>query len=459
MGQFAPSNLRIFHQTKGQVLHPGYRNWNVVSRRRRPTCPGSRIRRIRSRPRQGSVPISRPVNGDEFDVVVVGGGAAGLFCAATAGRRGRRVVVLEHNARLGNKILISGGGRCNFTNLGATAAQFVTHGSPHFAKSALARYTPADFLALVERHGIAWHEKKLGQLFCDHSSRQILQLLERECADAGVIIRTGCRIERLAPGSGTGPARWEIATPSGPLRATSLVIATGGLSFPKLGATPFGYRVAEQFGIAVVPPRPGLVPVTWGATDLADYGGLSGLSIDSETQAGPDTPVFRENLLFTHRGLSGPAILQVSSHRAPNEPFGVNLLPGIESLDWLVARQRGGQTARQALREAWPERFATAWCARHAPDRPLAQWSRRELEEFATRLRRWTLQPAGDEGYPKAEVTVGGINTAELSSKTLECRRVPGLFFIGEVVDVTGWLGGYNFQWAWSSGHAAGEAA
>jgi predicted Rossmann fold flavoprotein len=400
----------------------------------------------------------RPVNVGEYDVIVVGGGAAGLFCAATAGKRGRRVALLEHNPRLGNKILISGGGRCNFTNRGATAANYVTSGSPHFAKSAFARYTPADFLALVERHGIAWHERKWGQLFCDQSSRQILQLLEHECADAAVTIRTGCRVAGVERLPGEGTYRWELATSQGPLRAQSLVIATGGLSFPKLGATPFGYQVADQFGLKRVPPRPGLVPLTWNPADLATYGELTGLTLDVAAQAGPETPIFRENLLFTHRGVSGPVVLQVSSQRQPGEAVRINLLPDLDVATWLTDRTRGTQTLKQAVRGLWPERFATAWCARHAPERPFAQLSRRDLESLATALTAWPLNPAGDEGYPKAEVTVGGVETAELSSKTLESRRQPGLFFIGEVVDMTGWLGGYNFQWAWSSGHAAGQA-
>ena len=399
---------------------------------------------------------------DRFDVIVIGAGAAGLFCAATAGGRGRRVLLLEHNARPGNKILISGGGRCNFTNLGATAAQYVTSGSPHFLKSAFARYTPADFLALVERHGIAWHEKKLGQLFCDHSSKQILQMLEEECADAGVNLRVNCRgiaVERRVHGTEpNAPADYVVSSSLGTFTSPALVIATGGLAFPKLGATPLGYQIAGQFGIRVVPPRPGLVPLTFGTGDQAAYAELSGLAFDCETRAGSDAPHFRENLLFTHRGLSGPAILQISSYMAPGDSFQVDLLPGRSALDLLRNSQRGGQTARQALRGLWPDRFLQLWTSHHANETPLAQWPRRDLEALAERVHGWTLTPSGDEGYPKAEVTVGGVDTLELSSKTLECRRVPGLHFIGEVVDVTGWLGGYNFQWAWASGYAAGHA-
>lgn len=392
---------------------------------------------------------------------MIGGGAAGLFCAATAGARGRRVLLLEHNSRPGNKILISGGGRCNFTNTGATAAQYVTSGSPHFLKSALARYTPADFLALVERHGIAWHEKKLGQLFCDQSSKQILQLLEDECADAGVETRVNCRgitVERAALNPGAPPTDFTVRSSLGVFTAGSLVIATGGLSFPKLGATPFGYRIAEQFGVRLVAPRAGLVPLTFGSEDQAAFVELSGLSIDCEVRTTPEAPRFRENLLFTHRGLSGPAILQISSYLTAGDSMQVDLLPGRSALDLLRGPGRGGMTARQALRGVWPDRFLQLWTSRYATESPLAQWPRRDLEAFAGRVHGWTLTPTGDEGYPKAEVTVGGVDTAELSSKTLECRRAPGLHFIGEVVDVTGWLGGYNFQWAWASGHAAGQA-
>jgi hypothetical protein len=395
----------------------------------------------------------------DLDVIVLGGGAAGLFCARVAGLNGRRVAVLEHQSRPGNKILISGGGRCNFTNLGATAANYVTHGSPHFPKSALARYTPADFLRLVEQHGIAWHEKKLGQLFCDQSSRQILALLEAECADIGARIHTGCRIASVTQSHPTDLRPWEVVTSQGTFRASSVVVAVGALSFPKLGATPFGYDLARQFDLRVIDPRPGLVPLTWNPGDSAVFAELSGLAIECEAQAGQDTPRFKEAVLFTHRGLSGPAILQVSSQREPGSPIHLNLLPGIDIPAWLTDRQRFTQTPRQALRTVWPDRLAQAWCSRGIPDRPLAQLSKRDLEALGRKLGQWTIQPAGDEGYPKAEVTLGGVDTAELSSKTMESRKAPGLFFIGEVVDITGWLGGYNFQWAWASGHAAGSAA
>jgi hypothetical protein len=406
----------------------------------------------------------------DFDAIVIGGGAAGLFCARTAGLLGRRVVVLEHNPRLGNKILISGGGRCNFTNTGASPANYITSGSPHFVKSALARFTPQHFLALVEQHGIQWHEKKLGQLFCDHSSKQILQLLEDECRDAGVEIRLGCKIlstERAAapglPAPGSSPTDktatpWEVVTNQGRFVAPSLVIATGALSFPKLGATPFGYDLARRFGIRIVPPRPGLVPLTFSPNDLAAYSELSGIAFDCEARGGQESPAFRENVLFTHRGLSGPSILQASSYWNPGQTVFLNLLPGQDALQFLESRKAGGRDLKAALRGLFPERFLQIFCGRHGGNRPLTQLPQRELVQLATHLSQWQFLPAGDEGYPKAEVTVGGIDTAELSSKTLEARNVPGLFFIGEVVDITGWLGGYNFQWAWSSGHAAAQA-
>jgi hypothetical protein len=404
-----------------------------------------------------------PGTSTETDVIVIGGGAAGLFCARTAGLRGRRVVLLEHNGRCGNKILISGGGRCNFTNLGATPANYVTHGSPHFLKSSFARYMPQDFLALVERHGIKWHEKKLGQLFCDLSSKQILQMLEEECRDADVELRVNCRIESIDdPAPDTNPScegpRWRVRTSRGTVTGQSLVIASGGLSFPNLGATPFGYEIATRFGLQLIRPRPGLVPFTWGPADRDRFAALSGLSLDCVAAAGPNAPSFRENLLFTHRGLSGPAILQISSHWNAGESVTLDLLPGVRALDLFAANRSGGREVKTALRTVLPERFVQAWCAIHAPERPIAQLPQRDLDRLAQSLNAWQIRPAGDEGYPKAEVTVGGIATSELSSQTLESRRVPGLFFVGEVVDVTGWLGGYNFQWAWASGHAAGQA-
>ena len=394
------------------------------------------------------------------DVIIIGGGAAGLFCASVAGRRGRRVLLLEHRARLGSKILISGGGRCNFTNLGATAGNYVTSGSPHFPKSALARFTPEDFLALVEQRGIAWHERKHRQLFCDHSSKQILNLLESACQETGVTVRLNCRVLSRADGPGWQVERtdvgFRVVTSEGVFTAASLVIATGGLSFPQLGASPFGHELAGQFGLRVTPTRPGLVPLIWAPADREIFAPLSGIAIDAVMSLRSGAASFREALLFTHRGLSGPATLQVSNHWLPGEPVRVNLLPGHSAADLLLAHRTGGRGVKAALRQLLPERLVQAWCERHAPAKPIAQLSRVELDALSRNLHAWEITPAGDEGYPKAEVTVGGVDTAELSSKTFECRRVPGLYFIGEVVDVTGWLGGYNFQWAWASGQAAG---
>jgi len=388
------------------------------------------------------------------DVLIIGAGAAGLMCGITAGRRGRAVTVLDHAARLGNKILISGGGRCNFTNTGVSSDNYVTSGNPHFCKSALARFTPAEFVALVEKHGIPWHEKKLGQLFCDTSSRQIVDLLHTECASAGVAIRLNCQAGPIRK-----PDRFVVDSNLGTFECNSLVVATGGLSFPKLGATPFGYQVAEQFGLRVVSPRPGLVPLSLDGNEWAPFRDLSGLSIEVIARVASADVRFRENLLFTHRGLSGPAVLQISNHLRDGEPLHLDLLPDHPALELLSTRRNSRQELRNLLGQWLPQRFVEAWCARFAPSRPLNAISKGDLETVAARLNDWVVQPTGNEGYAKAEVTLGGVDTTELSSKTMESRKVPGLYFIGEVVDVTGWLGGYNFQWAWASGHAAGEAA
>jgi predicted Rossmann fold flavoprotein len=382
------------------------------------------------------------------DVLIIGAGAAGLMCAIEAGKRGRRVTVLEHNERVGLKIAISGGGRCNFTNLGASPDNFLS-ANPDFCKSALARYTPWDFIALVEKHRIPYHEKKLGQQFCDTSSRAIIEMLLAECAAAGVEIRTHCRVTEVRRSD-----RFHLETSSGPLDSAALVIATGGLSFPKLGATDFGYRLARQFGLKLTEIRPGLVPLTFAAADQPLHA-LSGLSVPVVARhAGAE---FRENLLFTHRGLSGPAILQISSYWREGGAIRFDLLPDESAADLLPRARREALDPVTLLSQHWPRRFAEAWCARHAPAKSLAHFTTAEQASLTTLLHAWPLTFSGTEGYPKAEVTLGGIDTAELSSKTMEARRVPGLFFIGEVVDVTGWLGGYNFQWAWASGHAAGQ--
>lgn len=386
----------------------------------------------------------------EFDVVVVGGGAAGLMCAFEAGKRGRKVALLEHNEAVGRKIQISGGGRCNFTNLEATAANYLG-GNRDFCKSALARFTPWDMVALVEKHGIRYHEKKLGQQFCDTSSREIIDMLLRECRQAGVEIITGCRISEV-----TKPERFRLATSVGMVESAALVVATGGLSFPKLGATDFGYRIARQFGLKITGLRPGLVPLTWDAGERDRYGSLSGVSLP--VVARNRGVSFTENLLFTHRGISGPAVLQISSYWQEGEALTFDLMPGTTASEWLRSRRGEKADIATLLSREWPKRVAEIWAERYAAKKPLAQWNSAELGTFAQALNAWSFKPGGTEGYAKAEVTLGGVDTGELSSKTMEARKVPGLFFIGEVVDVTGWLGGYNFQWAWASAVAAARA-
>ena len=386
-----------------------------------------------------------------YDVIVIGGGAAGLMCAFTAGRRGRRVALLEHNARVGLKIAISGGGRCNFTNLFAAPENYLSS-RPRFCVSALARYRPEDFIALVEKHRIPFHEKKQGQLFCDFSSRQVIEMFLAECAIAGVEVHCGCRVVSVEK-----PGRFSLGTNRGLLECDSLVIATGGLSLPRLGASDFGYRIAEQFGISLTETRPGLVPFIFSDEEQALFAPLSGVSLPVVARVNRAT--FSEAMLITHRGLSGPAILQVSSYWRTGEEVTLDLLPQHAGAEWLLAQRATKIILEDLLAREWPARFAAVWSGRYARPIPLQQTRTAELEQLARLLHRWPIRPAATEGYAKAEVTVGGVDTGELSSKTMEARRVPGLYFIGEVVDVTGWLGGYNFQWAWASGHAAGEAA
>ena len=386
------------------------------------------------------------------DVVVIGAGAAGLMCARVAARRGRSVIVLERAGRIGNKILISGGGRCNFTNLHAGPDNYLSS-NPDFCKSALARFSPGDFIALVEGHGIAYHEKKLGQLFCDHSSRDIVEMLRLECDEGGVQFQTSTEvlsIKRAADG-------FAVETSRGPLEARRLVVATGGLSLPKLGATDFAYRIARQFHLKVLPVRAGLVPFTFSGEDLAFCRALSGLSTACAVQL-DNGANFAEQFLFTHRGLSGPAMLQISSYWQPGVPLRIDLFPEGDARSWLEENRDSGAQLNTLLARRMPERLATAWAAHFAPLRPLRSYPAPALDGIARRLEGWSLQPAGTEGYATAEVTVGGIDTRELHSKTMEARTVAGLHFIGEAVDVTGWLGGYNFQWAWASGHACGLA-
>jgi predicted Rossmann fold flavoprotein len=382
------------------------------------------------------------VNGQAFDVVVAGAGAAGLMCAVRAGQRGRKVLLLEHADKVGKKILISGGGRCNFTNLGSRPEAFLSN-NPHFAKSALARYTQHDFIALVEKHGIAWHEKTLGQLFCDGSARQIVAMLLAEAEAVGVDVRVAHRITGIEKSD-----RFTVRTDHGDFDAASVVLATGGLSIPKMGATGFAHDIARRFGLAVTETRPGLVPFTARVPDIA------GVSLDVVASVGRTS--FREAMLFTHRGLSGPAILQISSYWRPGQEIAVDLLPDRDAATFLKGRKqlRPKAELRNIVGDLMPDRLALAL----APEGVIGERRDRDLETLAAELKRWHVTPTGTEGYAKAEVTVGGIDTADLSSKTMEAKKVPGFYAIGEAVDVTGWLGGYNFQWAWSSGWAAGEA-
>jgi predicted Rossmann fold flavoprotein len=383
-------------------------------------------------------------------VLVIGAGAAGLMCAIEAGKRGRRVAVLEHNSQIGRKILISGGGRCNFTNLHTGAEHFLSN-NPHFAKSALARFTPQDFVALVRRRGIAYHEKTAGQLFCDGSAREIVELLEAECAAAGVRIETARAVRSVQKAEG-----FEVVDNRETWQAQSLVIATGGLSIPKIGATPFGYSIAAQFGLRVLPCRPALVPLTLGRADQAKFSALAGVSTDVTARAGGQA--FRDKMLFTHRGLSGPAVLQASSYWSAGEALEIDLLPGVDLISAMRQKRTAGDGSQvRTLAGQWlPNRLAERW---FGDSKPVAALSDREIAGIAEALHSWRVMPAGTEGYEKAEVTAGGVDTAELSSKSMEARRVPGLYFIGEVVDVTGQLGGFNFQWAWASGFAAGQYA
>ena len=387
-----------------------------------------------------------------YDVVIVGGGAAGLMCAIEAGRRGRSVLVVERAERCGKKILMSGGGRCNFTNLHVEPERYLG-ANPHFHKSALARYTQWDFIALVDTHGIAWHEKELGQLFCDGSSKQIVAMLLDECARAGVRIEVASEVERVER-RGAG---FELATTLGPIACDSLVIASGGLSIPKMGATGFGHRLARRFGHTVHDTRAGLVPFTLDAPTLAQYRDLKGVSLPVAARAGGAH--FAAGMLFTHRGISGPAMLQVSSYWREGEAVAVDLLPALDAAEWLAARktERPDAELHNALAERLPRRLAQRLCERALPSRPLRHLRDRDLRAFGRALNDWRFEPDGTEGYRTAEVTLGGVSTDELSSTTMASKRVPGLYFIGEVVDVTGHLGGFNFQWAWASGHVAGQ--
>jgi predicted Rossmann fold flavoprotein len=386
---------------------------------------------------------------DEFDVAILGAGAAGLMCAIEAGKRGRRVVVLERADRIGKKILISGGGRCNFTNLYCTPENFLS-ANPHFCKSALARYTPEDFVALVEKYRIPYHEKHKGQLFCDGSAREIVAMLEQGCRGAGVEMVTAAKIREV----GKRGEEFRFAVEGAEYGSEKLVVATGGLSIPKIGATAFGYDLARQFGLKIVDCLPGLVPLTFGKKDLESYGDLAGVSADTVTSY--DSQEFHDKMLITHRGLSGPAILQISSYWRSGDAITIDLAPGRNLTAPLrcVTGGRDAAAAKNAFRAVLPQRFADRWLEINKPK----DWTNHSLAELEHGVHHWQVIPGATEGYEKAEVTAGGVDTNELSAKTMESRKVPGLFFIGEVVDVTGQLGGFNFQWAWASGYCAGQA-
>ena len=392
------------------------------------------------------------VGAHPFDAIILGGGAAGLLCAIEAGKRGRRVAVLEHADKIGKKILISGGGRCNFTNIYCRPEHFLS-ANPHFAKSALARYTPSDFISLVKQHRIPYHEKTLGQLFCDRSARDITEMLETECRLAGVPIILNCEVREVMR-----TTEFVVHTRKGEYRAPALIVATGGLSVPKAGASSFGYDLARQFDLKIEETRPGLVPLVLGPEDRSRYCDLTGIS--AEVIAGSNRHSFREKMLVTHKGLSGPAILQISSYWNKGKAISIDLAPDRDATAAVrSSKVRTTAAIRSALQQILPNRFATRWLELHAPAfSQSALWSNRALAELERQLHRWAVTPADTEGYAKAEVTAGGVDTDELSPKTMESKKLPGLFFIGEVVDVTGHLGGFNFQWAWASGAAAGRA-
>jgi predicted Rossmann fold flavoprotein len=385
-----------------------------------------------------------------FDAVIIGAGAAGLMCGRTAGQRGRKILILDHAPEVGRKIAISGGGRCNFTNLRVEPGNYVS-ANPHFSRSALSRFTPSDFVKLVEKHGIAYHEKEAGRLFCDDRAQRIVELLMAECRAGGVTIKTGCAVRRIVKQDG-----FQVQSDAGTFVAPSLVVATGGLSYPQTGATGFGYAIAEQFGLAVIPCRPALVPLTYRPADRRRFAGMAGISVTATVSSGD--PTFTDALLFTHKGLSGPAILQLSSYWSPGRPVTIDLLPHLR-LDEAIPRWRTGRPKAELktlLRDHLPERLVHCFLGLHGPSRPVRQLDARDAAALGRIFHEWQLLPGGTEGYGKAEVTCGGVDTRGVSSRTFESRKVPGLYFVGEVLDVTGWLGGFNLQWAWASGHCAG---
>ena len=384
----------------------------------------------------------------KYDAIIIGAGAAGLFCAIEAGKRGRRVLVIEHNSQVGRKILISGGGRCNFTNKSVKPENFISN-NPHFCKSALARYTSQDFVELVKKHKIEFYEKKLGQLFCRESSRLIVEMLLEECKKAKVEIRTDCQVKKVFKND-----LFEIETNRENFVSAKLVIASGGLSFPKIGASNFGYEIARQFGLNIIETRPSLVPLVF--SNGRNFSKLAGVSIDSSVQSGKIS--FRENILFTHRGLSGPAILQISNYWKKEKSITIDLLPDTDAEKIFEQNQNSKQNLDNFLSKFLPSRFAEIFTSQNFSNKPLNQLSKQEINQIVQKISEWQMHFDETEGWHKAEVTLGGVNTNELSSQTMESKKISGLFFIGEVVDVTGWLGGYNFQWAWSSGFAAGQA-
>lgn len=400
----------------------------------------------------------------EFDAIIVGAGAAGLMCAQAAAQGGKKILLLEHNDRVGKKILISGGGRCNFTNLDTQAENFISK-NLHFPKSALARFQPEDFIKLIEKHQILFFEKKLGQLFCKKSAKEITQMLLKESEEAGVEILLNCKIQNVGAPLGAprgsasrAPTIFTLLTNLGTFTTPNLIIATGGLSFKSLGATSFAYKIAKQFDINVITARPGLVPLLWNPEDLALFSELSGVSIDCEVTCRKKT--FRENLLFTHRGLSGPAILQISSYWCLGDKIRINLFPDLNVAEWLIHQKNIGNKSelKNVFSQFVSKRFLEIWFDRYFTSKPLLQISDKDLQKLAQLLQNWEIKLAGDEGYDKAEVTRGGIDTEELSSQSMESKKVPGLYFIGECVDVTGHLGGHNFQWAWASAMAAASS-
>ncbi len=385
------------------------------------------------------------------DVIIIGAGAAGLMCAIESGKRGRSVLILDHAKKTGSKIRISGGGHCNFTNINVSPDKYISL-NPHFCKSALSRFTPHDFIAMLENHGIKYHEKEPGQLFCNESSAEIVNMLHKECKETGVEIRLTCHISGIKK-----DASFVISTNLGTFQSESLVIATGGLSYPELGTTGFGHTIARKFGIRVTPVKPALVPLTFSKKDLGIFGELSGISINASVSC--NRREFRGDILFTHRGLSGPAVLQISSYWNQGDSIIINLLPSIDAYELFVAKQQSKMEMKNFLPQYLPKRFIQKWCDLYIQPKPICQYTDRELNKIARQLQFWEIKPAGTEGYKKAEVTLGGIDTDELSSKTMAAKKVAGLYFIGETVDVTGQLGGYNLHWAWASGYAAGQYA